>query len=67
MAAVVIALSTALVADPALRRVEPVRTSGPVAIAMTMSAAFPRPARRTQVTSTVRAPRSRAVASAPRT
>ena len=38
MAAVVIAFRTALVAEPALRRVEPVSTSGPVAIATTTSA-----------------------------
>ena len=68
MAAVVMAFRTALVAEPALRRVEPVSTSGPVAIAITTSASRAQPAaagRRS--TSTVRAPRARAAASAPRT
>ena len=43
IAAVVIAFSTALVAEPALSRVEPVRTSGPVGIAITTSASARRP------------------------
>ena len=51
MAAVVMALSAALVAEPAFRRVEPVSTSGPVGIATTTSASAPqRRGRGAQVT-----------------
>ena len=64
MAAVVMALRAALVADAALSRVEPVRTSGPVGIATTTSAIARSPGRGAQVTSTVRTPRPRAVSSA---
>ncbi len=66
MAVVVMALSTALVAEPALRRVEPVRISGPVSRASTRSARPSRPCRGAQVKRIVRAPWRRASARAPR-
>ena len=57
MAAVVMALSTALVADPALSRVEPVSTSGPVRDRdHDVGQRGAGPGRGAQVTSTVRAP-----------
>src|SRR5438874_2369351 len=65
MLAVVSVLSTSLVAVPALSRVEPARTSGPGAGAMTTFALTPRA--RLHVTITVRAPARRAAASPPRT
>src|SRR3990172_8947210 len=64
MAAVVIAFSTALVAEPALRRVEPVRTSGPVGTTTVTSASLARPGPGVQVRRTVAAPRARAARSA---
>src|SRR5260370_1367735 len=69
MLAVVSVLRTSFVAVPALSRVEPARTSGPVAGAMTTVAPDARPARRRRTwglhaTSTVAAPRRRASASA---
>jgi hypothetical protein len=67
MAAVVMALRAALVAEAALRRVDPVSTSGPVGMAITTSAIARRPGRGAQVTSTVRRPRARAVSRPPRT
>src|SRR5438270_69698 len=67
MAAVVIALRAALVAEPALRRVDPVSTSGPVRMAITTSARARRPGPGAQVTRTVLRPRARAVSSAPLT
>src|SRR6267143_1433667 len=60
MLAVVSVLSTSLVAVPALSRVEPARTSGPGAGAMTTFALTPRA--RLHVTITVRAPARRAAA-----
>ena len=50
MAAVVMALRAALVAEAALRRVDPVSTSGPVGMAITTSAIARRPGRGAQVT-----------------
>ena len=69
MLAVVRVLSTSLVAVPALSRVEPASTSGPGARAITSGArrARARSAAGLHATSTVRAPRRRASASAPRT
>src|SRR3989442_986406 len=67
MVAVVRVLRTSFVAVPALSRVEPASTSGPGAGAMTTSARASRVGGGLQATSTVRAPRRRAVASAART
>src|SRR5436309_15141522 len=67
MVAVVRVLRTSFVAVPALSRVEAASTSGPGAGAMTTSARAPRVGGGLQATSTVRAPRRRAVASAART
>src|SRR5204863_9571528 len=67
MLAVVSVLRTSLVAVPALSRVEPASTSGPVAGATTTSAREPRAVVGLHATSTVRAPRRRAAASAART
>ena len=53
-------LSTSLVAVPAFIRVEPVRTSGPVAGVMASSAACDSAEPGTQLSPTVSAPRSRA-------
>ncbi len=58
---------TSLVAVPALRRVLPVRTSGPVAGVMAMSAAWARAEFGTQLRPMVSAPRDLAWAMAPRT
>src|SRR5438552_36563 len=67
MVAVVRVLRTSFVAVPALSRVEPASTSGPGAGAMTTSARASRVGGGLQATSTVRAPRRRAAASAART
>src|SRR5437763_10758 len=66
MAAVVMAFRAALVAEPALRRVEPVSTSGPVRMATTTSASVRRPGRGAQVTRIVGTPRARALSRPPR-
>src|SRR5688500_6961004 len=66
IAAVVTALSAALVAEAALSLVEPVRTSAPVSSATTMSASGSSPRPPVQVRRMVPAPRSRAPERTPR-
>jgi hypothetical protein len=65
MVAVESMLHTIFCAVPALRRVEPVKTSGPVSISMPTSACALNSAWRLQETATVAAPTDRAWSSAP--